>query len=392
MSRDIELRLQIYANLLVDNHLQREYNNQLSKWKVHVNRVGVAYSTAVKRHEAAKTTAKARAESRAELTMAALTFVTGIALSWVGGYLQYALSPRFFNMTPRYTASRLWGKNWVDSFESSTSHELVHIFGHVFGELPEQLKEFGADVIIKPQAREESDGQSLASLLGRPNAETFRMTLETAIEKEFQKTSKSIGSVALGILTAQDYGQACLKRLRKLNPSSVHASGDRLEALAKKMIVDDIDRQRREFAKKWFYFGNDPIVENLDDMSDKIETEIWATWIIDQGFGDPVYTPGYGQDDDVEFDGIVERLVDLDIAAAHSDNQRTQQKERLASHKGRVIPVAPYEEAESGSDSRAIYDEIATFALWAQNHNPDPIGGASGGKPRDIGSILDVYK
>jgi hypothetical protein len=388
---DIELRLQTYASELVGTHLKSEYDSQLSKWQEHIDRVGTAYTKAVEHHNKALADAKAKAAERNELTMAAMSFVAGVAFSWVGGYIQYYLSPKFFNMTPRYTASRVFGV-WSDSFKAPYPHELVHTIGHVFGELPTEIKEFGADLILKPtDPREESDGGSLAGLLRKPDPDMLKLNLSSALRAEARKTSKAIGSLALDIINNQDYGNSCLKRLHRLNPGSERTSEHMREQLAKKMIVEDIDRQRRELATGWLYYGNDPVREEIDVMSDKIETEIWASWIIDQGFGDPVYSEGYGADDDVSFDDVVERFIDLDIAVARTAKQRTLQKARMTAEPDKVIPVTSDIDGPP-DDSAGIYREIAGFVTWATNHAPDPLGGTRGVIKRDIGSILNVYK
>lgn len=384
MSRDLELRLQTYANSLVDSHLQREYNIQLSKWKKHVNRVGGAYFTAVTQHNTVLKAARDKQQADNELTMAALSFVGGLAMSWISGYLQYRLSPRFFDMTPRYVFSRDSQGLLTDGFKSFP-HEYVHIFGHIFGELPKEIVEFGADLTIKTDPRENGIGSALAGLAVSANPEIFKMNLENALEEESQKTTKSIGGLAMTILNSQDYGKACLKRLHRLQPHSVKANPDMQEVLAKKMIVDDLDRQRRQLAKQWFYYGNDPLQENLYDMSDKIETEIWASWILDQDFGDPRPTD-WGRDG-IELDSIYDRLVDLDIAIARTDEQRLPQMSRVIDNPNKGIPVTDVDD-----DDPYKRKEVLAFTEWAANHHPDPIGGSRGAVPRIMGSILDIYK
>jgi hypothetical protein len=75
------------------------------------------------------------------------------------------------------------------------------------------------------------------------------MNLENAMEEEKQKTIRSIGSLALGILQKQDYGRSCLARLYRLNPRAKKAKPDEQERMGKEMIVADVDRQRKEWAR-----------------------------------------------------------------------------------------------------------------------------------------------
>jgi hypothetical protein len=382
MSRDIELRLQTYANTLVDNHLQREYDIQLSKWRTHVNNVGAAYALAVDKHQHVLQEARDKQKADNELTMAALSFAVGFGMSWLSGWLQYALAPRFFDMTPRYVFSR--GPNFPTDGFKSPPHEFVHIFGHVFGELPEQVKEFGSDTVLKTEPKDEKVGNSLAGIATSGSPEVFKANLKNALEEEWQKMTKMIGSLALSIIQDQNYGKSCLKRLVRLNPQSARASADMQEALAKRMIVDDIDRHRREWAKDWFYFGNIPFQEGVNAMSEKIEKEIWASWILDQDFGDPRPTD-WGRDG-IELDSIYDRMVELDIAIARTESQQQQQMFRVIDE-GKEIPIT-----DIGDDDLYKRGEVAAFIGWANNHKPDLIGGRDGGVSRIMGSILDIYK
>jgi hypothetical protein len=118
----------------------------------------------------------------------------------------------------------------------------------------------------------------------------------------------------LGILQKQDYGRSCLARLHRLNPRAKKAKPDEQERLGKEMIVADVDRQRKEWAPQWLYYGYNPFAESFDKMSDKIEKEIWANWIIAQDFGSP--RPGDWGADGIQFSNVAPRLVDLDIIPA----------------------------------------------------------------------------
>jgi hypothetical protein len=378
MSQDLEHRLHMYAHSLVDGHLQREYDLQLSKWKIYINRVGGAYGQAFKRHEGTLQAAKAKQKAESEMVMLAFSFVGGIALSWVSGVIQFQLVPRFLKMTPRYVVAR--GPFFTDGFTDPKPSQLVA--GKIFGELPKSLKNLGADVAIDIKARDEASGTALSGLGMSPSPELFQMNLENAMEEEKQKTIRSIGSLALGILQKQDYGRSCLARLYRLNPRAKKAKPDEQERMGKEMIVADVDRQRKEWAPQWLYYGYNPFAESFEKMSDKIEKEIWANWIIAQDFGSP--RPGDWGADGIQFSNVAPRLVDLDIIPAWTSKQMVAQIGRLT-EESKTVGVA---EVEGQVDTD---EELWAVDSWARNHQPDPLGGNAGGVSRVMGSILDVY-
>src|SRR5262249_39354634 len=95
---------------------------------------------------------------------------------------------------------------------------------------------------------------------------------------------KQIGSLGMSILQHSDYGTACLARLYRVNPHSKRMKPAAVEDVAKKMIRDDLDKIRSAWAKQWFYYGNNPQVLSAAEMSDSIERELWALWILDEQF------------------------------------------------------------------------------------------------------------
>ena len=133
---------------------------------------------------------------------------------------------------------------------------------------------------------------------------------------------------------------------------------------------------------QWLYYGYNPFAESFEKMSDKIEKEIWANWIIAQDFGSP--RPGDWGADGIQFSNVAPRLVDLDIIPAWTSKQMVAQIGRLT-EESKTVGVA---EVEGQVDTD---EELWAVDSWARNHQPDPLGGNAGGVSRVMGSILDVY-
>jgi hypothetical protein len=85
MLQDLEHRLRTYAHSLVDGHLQREYDLQLSKWKIYINRVAGAYGQAFKRHESTLQAAKAKQKADSDMVMLAFSFVGFLSMARPSG-------------------------------------------------------------------------------------------------------------------------------------------------------------------------------------------------------------------------------------------------------------------------------------------------------------------
>jgi hypothetical protein len=85
MLQDLEHRLHTYAHSLVDGHLQREYDLQLSKWKIYINRVAGAYGQAFKRHESTLQAAKAKQKADSDMVMLAFSFVGFLSMARPSG-------------------------------------------------------------------------------------------------------------------------------------------------------------------------------------------------------------------------------------------------------------------------------------------------------------------
>jgi hypothetical protein len=195
--------------------------------------------------------------------MLALSFVAGPILSWIGGKIEHHWYPKY--KTPSDFKKRsvliakessLWPKP-VDLFEQG--HNQVH--AKIFGDLGAQVAGFGIDKALKVIVPNPANATSKVDAAAMSPRASFKTSLENALLAEADLTSKAIMSLAMSILQNQDYGAECLARLKRVSAAAnkKDITERELETLAKQMIREDINKQRQEWADKWFYYGNDPV-------------------------------------------------------------------------------------------------------------------------------------
>jgi hypothetical protein len=126
---------------------------------------------------------------------------------------------------------------------------------------------------------------------------SFKTNLENALLTEADLTSNAIMSLAMSIHENNDYGAQCLTKLKRTNAAAnkPKISERELEILAKQMIREDINKQRQEWAYKWFYYGNDPGPNA--HIIDTMELQQWALWILAEKLELYTYEVRDNQDD-----------------------------------------------------------------------------------------------
>lgn len=289
MTTALEVELKTYAHQLVADHLKEEYDSQIrKKWQPYINKLVDAKAEATKRHrsvlDAVRAQQKAELEALNGLAMLALSFVAGPLLSWVGGVIQYRIYPKYktsasFKKREVMIASQksLWPKA-VDIFEKD--HDKV--YAKIFGDMGSHVVGIGIDKGLKATFASSEDAKAKIDAVGVSSAESFKTNLENALLAEADLTIKAIMSLAMSILQNQDYGAECLAKLKRVDPTANRKDIKErdLEMLAKQMIRRDIDRQRKEWAAKWLYYGNDPVWTGQETAA--LEREIWGLWLLEE--------------------------------------------------------------------------------------------------------------
>ncbi|MFN7934348.1 MAG: hypothetical protein U0R19_13545 [Bryobacteraceae bacterium] len=389
--RVLEIDLRNYAHSLVGTHVVAEYNNQIKKWQMHLNRVVDAQQNAYNNHK--DVFAKMAAEDG--VAMLALTFVAGPMFSWLSHSVKAGLGAsvgKYIENKPEVIQAALKGEK-PDSLAAK-----------VFGDLVNSTVKVGTDRVFKLQAGTGATGAISIPTDGK--IESFKTLLENALLQEASLRSGAIHNLAMEILNDVRYGQDLVDKMYRNLPESANFPYERQEAITKGMIRVAVNEVRAKWAREWVYFGNDPKQEDLYLMSKKIEIEIWALWILKRKYHligtkpwDTIGPTTVDEDGNMLRETVVNRLVDLDVVlvkklkskgwigiAPSYESQETAK--RQAARKEKDLSIKPPVALEGEFDTE---EEIKSLNDWAAYHPPKLLGGAVQWVPRTLVSIENVH-
>jgi hypothetical protein len=341
MTTALEVELKTYAHQKVADHLKYEYERQINtKWKPYINLMVDAQTEALNRQQKllndVRTQIQKEIEAAFGLSMLALSVIGGVALSWIAGKIQYNWYPKFGSQLQVRKVKGSYGGIYTDWLIKEPNHDKV--WAKIFGDLGKQVAGLGIDKALKvvtPNSREAQNAIQSAASSGQTS---FKTRLENALEAEAGITSDAIMSLANSIAENDNYGAECLEKLKRLNPNAFNSkvTEKQRELLAKKMIRDDIDRQRQLWADQWFYYGYDP--GTTTGIADDIEQEMWGLWILNEKLQAKTKSVSGSMDSSIEViihyaegatfgeygvpEAVLRRLADFDIVQARTKLQQ----------------------------------------------------------------------
>ena len=392
MPTALEVELKTYAHEFIADHLKEEYDSQIRKWQQHINRMVDAQTEALNSHlkvlDDARKQIEAERQAAFGLAMLALSLVTGPVLAWIGSKIQYTWFPKYTETV----SSRFTRLNTSSGVEWKKLYVLGHdpVWAQVFGQVGQQIAGFGIDKAIKVVTPDSNGAQTAIQDAASSDQGSFKTRLENALLAEADLTSKAIMSVAMGVHENENYGAECLEKLKKVNPQAKQPKVNEkdLERMAKAMIKDDINKQRQEWADKWFYYGNDP--GPIGGMARSIEIELWGLWLLNEklklvtesGVHDPLedygaasltYTVSKTFGNVGIPNGVLIRLAEFGVIEAQTELQKLraiaarEAQEQMAAATARVREAqeqkdaALEEQIENLEDDRAANPELARF-------------------------------
>jgi hypothetical protein len=235
-----------------------------------------------------------------------------------------------------------------------------------------------------------------------PNHSSFETHLKNAMSIESDLTLAGIGSLGTAINENKRYGRECLQKLDRLVPNAKRMNSEMRETLAKNMIKDDLNKQRQRWAFEWFYYGNDP--QNVSSLTDAIELEIWAFWILNEGFKVKEYTMRHRIDGPYSVyrvegatfgdrgvpEPVLQKLADFDVLLGRTQGQITDQLSRLRSERESKEPEKerPWIDVGRKVDTE---QEIKELESWAKKHRPQLSAGRMLYNPRALPSIETIH-
>ncbi|MBS1828750.1 MAG: hypothetical protein JST93_25840 [Acidobacteria bacterium] len=388
--RVLENDLRSYAHSLIGTHVVAEYNEQIRKWQMHLNRVVDAQQNAYNNHK----DVFSRMAAEDGMAMLALSFVAGPMFSWLSHSLQASLSAKF----GKYVVNR------PEAIAAAANGEKTGVLAaKVFGDLVNSTVKVGTDRVFKLQAGTGDTGPITVPSDGK--IESFKTVVENALLREASLRSAAILNLAMEILNDPQYGQTLVDMMYRNLAGSVSFPYERQEAITKGMIRIAVNEVRAKWARDWTYFGNDPKQEDLYLMSKKIEIEIWALWILKRKYH--LYDNKHGgwgpvaldEDANILREAVVNRLVDLDVVLVKKLKQASwvstgasyESKEAAkeqAARREKDPSIKPAVSVEGDFDTEA---EIKSLNDWAANHPPELLGGAVQWVPRTLVSIEHIH-
>ena len=355
--------------------MEKEYEWQIAKWKPYFALVASAQSKAQAGVNKVLDQVRSDAHAADQLLLMAVSFAGGAAIGWFANKVK-------MDIYPKYAAK----VHWEDSFTHlGYSTKLTHDAARAafFGDTIKGALGLGLDQVVKkitpedPKDRDKSKDVQLSNLLRGSNYATFQNSINAQIDEEIRSMKALFGKMHTNANNNLALGHELLDALEESkNPKTPL---EQLEVIGTTRIQKYVDGMRANFAKEWWYFGNNPDLSTLRSLDDKIELELWALWVLDQDFKvvQVLNTKVVmGKDRIPLVHRIMSRLVNGLFQTALIDLEYHTQ--RVV---GPIIGAIHKETIEPG--------DLKTLIAWAKRHPGKYAHGNVGFKPRSIGSIAD---
>ena len=450
----LESDLPKYAHDMLVPHVTGEYEWRISLWKTHLNALVDAQHEATesvkkKLQDELDEIQKAQAEAAQfwfGLGMLALSFATGPLVSFVAGKIEHKWYPNFAP-TVRERAIRIKGPGRGGKWQQKVVREehFNEVHAKVFGDLGGQVLNLGINGAIK--AIEPDPAKVKTAVLQAEASSTvtsFRSNLDNSLREQSQATIDTIKKLAFDIRHDSDFGRRCLEKLTQRTQGHVTREGSgygTLKSMAERIIREDIDRLRREWAADWFFYGTEIPTISPDAMSEAIEIELWASWLLNEEFKlsredrasmsmdpnnkyDPTkdrkrYNPygivAAGKNFPYLTEGILVRLARFGVVEARTSVQKAldDTQERAKQKRREALPAVNsvkefyqrrdqfQQEDEEERRGRPLIevgakvdslDEIRDLENWAKQHPPKLSTGRLWGIRRPLQPLENLYQ
>lgn len=423
---NLEDHINEYVHALLAIHVVLEYEKQVGEWKDYINRVVDAEKKALENHEnVLKQILNQQQQDdqiSAFLGMMALSLVAGPALSWIVGTIETRLYPRFFAISQQKSADVILKSKAVRSAnglnapiissEAQYNQVAAKVFGEFAGNAAQKIYIEPLNFYISKAPERNADNyksisyQQLNAVAQLPtNAKgpdldrSLRTALEEALKDERQRGVDRIAGFGLDLRKSPDFARIFLMNMNRRDPGF-----KKLDIRAKKQVIDRdiekmVDMYRQIWAKSWLYYGNNPPPTTVDEISRRIEREIWAMWILEQDFKLKV-SEGRDSLDDVKVSTfvwvegrnktplhplIIDRLIELDVVLPQSFYEMYQRFLRTQKDPNGESPTV---RIEGKVDEEK---ELENIKNWAKNRKPQVLAGNLDRIPRPVPPIARVH-
>jgi hypothetical protein len=391
----LEHQLTDYAYKLIDGAVKQEYGNMIVNWEKHANNIITYAKWAFKNHELTLTRIKEEQRANHEFALLALSLVAGPAISFVAGALEHRVYAQLFGKqkaTGSYvrvpTPTATVRVPVID--RRAHSETAAKVFGDFGGSLVQSLL---VNPAIKAAAPSETALERQINLAAdSTDLESFESSIKNTILEGKKLGETAIANYAGTILKDHEFGRKWLKKVQDAEPGYLILNDQAIRTMGEGMIRNEVDKQRRKWAKEWLYFGRNPRPITASYATNAIEVEIWRFWILRENFrfygpvddinqpGQPVMALGRSV---IQIDEILTRLVELGVHGARSkaEKEKKVRRQLQADERNKDLGLLRVETAEVDGlvNTQA---ELAEILYWAAHRQPQLLGGHIPSIPR----------
>ena len=262
----------------VINLLVQEYAWQIAKWKDPLNTIADAYTEALKQVNSVIDQVVSRQKAATELVLGAMMLAGGAAVGWLAPMANKALQSKYKSTFQDIFVD---GEYFVQMVATPGAARAKY-----FGEVIKPGMDAGVNAGIKALFSSDAKGENEAfNAIRSVSYLSFKTSFEKVFNKEIELTGTELGKLKHAATLNRNFGHDIMDSVRK-DPwaNAKNVTLDQLEEIASNSIYNSYDYIREQWAKDWFYFGNNPGIRGWDSLPDEMEIALWAMWVRSQDF------------------------------------------------------------------------------------------------------------
>jgi hypothetical protein len=454
MSKDWGHRLQNEAYKVIHDDVGRELRKHLNEWKIYTNDLVLFARRAVNRFEEhlkeIKRAIEIERQRDEQLAMFVLSLVSGPALSFVSGALQYRVAERLFgrrlppkpppipeapkplpNIKPDNLPSFGHGPDKraykvpplrqhdlnaqgykhqkdVERHEAAKkAHEVYDlqtanldpnsskVKGKILGDLGSSLITHWMLLpgVVAKRPNQANEQNAINRVPDSLDLEELQTNLDNAWLGAQTSGDQAIGFFANMFWDDSAWGDRLLKNLatgRVMGAPRVFGEGEGAFKAGKDWIQAMVNQQRETWAKQdgWFYYGNAPQSISEPHFVRAVETELWAKWITAEGFRSTTKVKRFG-DRGRNAEIIPYESFDDPVGGSGVELNRIVPKLRelgVLAAAGNDPWLNPVE-VKDVSGNVDTKAELESITNWAKHRKPVIFGGKLRSVKRDMGKL-----
>lgn len=427
---DLGTRLQSHALVHVTT-ISNEYNFQRDKWKMHLNLLADMQDSAMKHMQETLEEIKRKQEEANQIMLMAISLIGIVGANWLGAIVELKLFPRFAGKL-HFQEFQTFG-GWRIKSERQYSEVAAKIFGDSIKDVTGNALDKVFDSLWPTHEAHKVD-MALGAVVESGQIGSFKTLLENALLSASGNVTMQLATLSANISKTQpfggDFGDLVVKvvdviypRQKNLGPKQ---NDDNQERNGKRMLDEFFDALRNNYARNWFYFGQNPNRGHMHALKFQLELETWALWILNQKWTlktlemidpDTMYDPNplyyWKSDDGFELEEIMRALEKLAKNELIEDQKVQPPKVPIArislkNQPGWVEPIGSNKTGwvqqidEELDEDKAIATSALTAAkfadadvemkkilTWAKSIPGRRLHGELDSRPRNIGTLSD---